>query len=225
MRPRLTAIRDTWLVPTRARSILLATSRLPPSRSTPGENTAGASQQTDRELAAHVPKPAVFQHGPRPLPRASSIDVDARLTPLDPSGKPAADESDSPVREPAPGSGTIAFLESDRPAGLRADERNGDQARPRPRRARPLPRQSHPSWRERLASLGTGDDVVSECSVRQSLRGYPCSERGEAGRRGCVAEIVRRPARLMPNSDAQFGIRPGWTLLSNKKPLRFGGLF
>ena len=56
----------------------------------------------------------------------SSIDVDARLTPLDPSGKPAADESDSPVPRTAPGSGTIAFLESDRPAGLRADERNGD---------------------------------------------------------------------------------------------------
>ena len=50
---------------------LVAISRAPPSRSTPGQTTAGACQQTDRELAPQVPKRAVFRHRPRPLPRAS----------------------------------------------------------------------------------------------------------------------------------------------------------
>jgi hypothetical protein len=56
-------------------SLLLAISRAPPSRSTPGEITAGACQQIDRELAPQAPKRAVFRHGPRPLPRATSSSV------------------------------------------------------------------------------------------------------------------------------------------------------
>ena len=58
---------------------------------------------------------------------ANSIDVDARLTPLDPPGKPAAPtEPGSPVLRMAPACGTIAFLKSDRPADPTAGERNGD---------------------------------------------------------------------------------------------------
>ena len=61
------------------------------------------------------------------LLRANSIDVDARLTPLDPPGKPAAPtEPGSPVLRMAPACGTIAFLKSDRPADPTAGERNGD---------------------------------------------------------------------------------------------------
>jgi hypothetical protein len=70
----------------------------------------------------------------RPPHRASSMDVDARLTPPDPPGKPAAPaQPGSPELRAAPGCGTIAFRESDRPADPRADERNGDEAQVRDR--------------------------------------------------------------------------------------------
>ena len=76
--------------------------------------------------------------------RANSIDVDARLTPLDPPGKPAAPtEPGSPVLRMAPACGTIAFLKSDRPADPTAGERNGDRpgvSRHR-RQTMPLPHQ------------------------------------------------------------------------------------
>jgi hypothetical protein len=69
----------------------------------------------------------------RPPHRASSMDVDARLTPPDPPGKPAAPaQPGSPELRAAPGCGTIAFRESDRPADPRADERNGDVSITRP---------------------------------------------------------------------------------------------
>jgi len=62
------------------------------------------------------------------------MDVDARLTPPDPPGKPAAPaQPGSPELRAAPGCGTIAFLQSDRPADPRADERNGDEAQVRDR--------------------------------------------------------------------------------------------
>jgi hypothetical protein len=57
---------------------------------------------------------------------AKSIDVDARLTPLDPSGKPAAPQCDSPVPQPGAGPRHDRIPQSDRPTDPRAGKRLGD---------------------------------------------------------------------------------------------------
>ena len=69
----------------------------PRFRSRPDEITAGASHRTGRELAPRVPKPTVFGPGPRPLHRAISIGVDARVTPLHPRGNSKAIATDQRV--------------------------------------------------------------------------------------------------------------------------------
>ena len=105
----------------------------PPSRFTPGENR-GISQQTDRELEPQVPKPAVFRHGPRPLPRASSIAIDASMTPLHLPSDSAVNAKSGPTVPPTGVESVARVATSSHASALLLDHCGSGDAKRCPRR-------------------------------------------------------------------------------------------
>jgi hypothetical protein len=171
-----------------ARDAQIATSRASPSRSTPGETHPGASQRTGRELAPRVPKPAVFEHGPRPLRWATSSGLVTRSRLLNPPGGAEADASGRPDR--ATGRQARASLREAKQESPRRHDRilrEGSSGRFRSGRAQrreAVGKCGQSGNRDGSWFRGTVPGLSDfSCSVRRCRRSSGCGASGDCGLR------------------------------------------